>query len=190
MAQRQLRRGRATRRPEHPEAYVDLLVEALRPRLLAHVESRGAMGEVLPDPADLAALLGVGLPDAGPVEMDPHFDGLGPFYDSAGARHQLGRVTKQAIDSRRTHHTVLAMRAGDGTWLYPAWQFTGAGDIHAALRPVLKALRGLDRWAAGTWLVSDHPALGGRSPRAALREGSDPDEVAALARADAAALVA
>lgn len=167
----------------HAEEYVDSLVAALRPRLLAHV----ARERDLPAPDELADLLSISLPSAG---LDEHFDGLGPFYDSAGARRQLGGVTKQALESRRHHHTVLALRAGDGTWLYPAWQFTGSGDIHVALRPVLRALRDLDRWAAGVWLVAEHPALGGRSPREALRAGVDPDEVAALARSDAAALVA
>lgn len=65
------------------------------------------------------------------------------------------------------------MRTADGQWLYPAWQFTGGGGIHPVLVPVLKALRGLDRWAAGVWLVAAHPDLSGSSPRQALRDGAD-----------------
>lgn len=94
------------------------------------------------------------------------------------------------LDSRRTNQTVLAMQTGDGHWLYPAWQFTGQGSIHAALAPVLKALRGLDRWMAGVWLVAEHPDLGGRSPRRALRNGVDSGDVARLALHDKQALAA
>ena len=147
-------------------------------------------GSALPEPHDLALLLGAGLPGAGPADLDPHFDGLGPFYDSSGALHQLGGVTKQALASRRTNESVLAMRTGDGQWLYPAWQFSGDGGVHPVLVPALKALRGLDRWAAGVWLVTAHPDLSGSSPRQALRDGTDPETVARLARRDTAALVA
>ena len=80
--------------------------------------------------------------------------------------------------------------AGDGQWLYPAWQFTGDGRVHGVLAPVLKALRGLDRWAAGVWLVSAHPDLDGSSPREALRAGTDADSVARLAQHDKTTLVA
>lgn len=173
-----------------PQDYVDSVLLEVRPQLLDRVRELSHHGSPLPEPRDLARLLGAGLPNAGPVDLDPHFADLGPFYDSAGALHQLGGVTKQALGSRRANQSVLAMRAGDGQWLYPAWQFTGDGGIHPALVPVLKALRGLDRWAAGVWLVADHPDLLGSSPRQALRHGTDPATVTRLARRDTAALVA
>ena len=172
------------------QRYVDSVLLEVRPHLLDRVRELADRGAELPEPRDLAVLLGAGLPQAGPAALDPHFAGLGPFYDSAGARHQLGDITKQALDSRRTHESVLAMRAGDGQWLYPAWQFTGDGRVHGVLAPVLKALRGLDRWAAGVWLVSAHPDLDGSSPREALRAGADADSVARLAQHDKTALVA
>ena len=173
-----------------PQDYVDSVLLEVRPRLLDRVQELSHRGSALPEPTDLARLLGAGLPGAGPAELDAHFVGLGPFYDSAGAIHQLGAVTKQALASRRTNESVLAMRTGDGQWLYPAWQFTGDGGIHPALVPVLKALRGLDRWAAGVWLVAAHPDLSGSSPRQALRDGTDPAAVARLALRDTSALVA
>lgn len=173
-----------------PQDYVDTVLHAVRPQLLDRVRELAGHGTALPEPRDLALLLGAGLPGAGPAALDPHYADLGPFYDSAGAIHQLGGVTKQALGSRRTHQSVLAMRAGDGQWLYPAWQFTGDGRVHAVLTPVLKSLRGLDRWAAGVWLVSGHPDLDGSSPRQALRDGTDPETVARLALRDTSALVA
>ena len=159
------------------QRYVDSVLLEVRPHLLDRVRELADRGAQLPEPRDLAVLLGAGLPHAGPPELDPHFSGLGPFYDSAGARHQLGGITKQALDSRRAHESVLAMRAGDGR-------------VHGVLAPVLKALRGLDRWAAGVWLVSAHPDLDGSSPREALRAGADADSVARLAQHDKTALVA
>lgn len=173
-----------------PEAYVDSVLDQVRPRLVDQVQRLTAGGGSLPAPADLANLLRAGFPVGAPAELDPHYADIGPFYDSAGAIHQLGGLTKQALDSRRTNQTVLAMQTGDGHWLYPAWQFTGLGSIHTALTPVLKGLRGLDRWMAGVWLVAEHPDLGGRSPRQALRDGVDSGDVARLALHDKQALAA
>ena len=173
-----------------PQQYVDSVLLEVRPRLLERVRELADRGTALPEPHDFAVLLGAGIPSATPAQLDPHFAGLGPFYDSSGARHQLGGITKQALDSRRTHQSVLAMRTGDGHWLYPAWQFTGDGHVHPVLAPVLKALRGLDRWAAGVWLVSAHPDLDGSSPREALAAGRDADAVARLAQHDKTTLVA
>lgn len=173
------------------ETYVDSVLNELRVALLPRVARLAEAGWAVPAPSDLADLLGAGLPAAGvDIVLDEHFADLGPFYDSAGARLQLGLRTKQALDSRRKTQTVLAMQTGDGTWLYPAWQFTGDGHVHQVLLPALKALRGIDRWQAGVWLVSEHPDLGGISPRQALREGVDPAAVARAAAHDKAALVA
>jgi hypothetical protein len=171
------------------EAYVAEVLDNVRPGLVESVSALSRNGSPLPDPADLAVLIRAGLPTA-PATLDPHFADAGPFYDSKGAQLQLGGVTKQALDSRRHTGSVLAMRTGDGHWLYPAWQFTGQGGVHPALAPVFKALRLLDGWSAAVWLISDHPDFGGKSPRRALRGQVDPDLVAEVARQDALALTA
>jgi len=171
------------------EAYVAEVLDNVRPGLVEAVGALTRAGSPLPEPADIADLLRVGLPTA-PAALDPHFADVGPFYDSRGAQVQLGGITKQALDSRRHSGSVLAMRTGDGHWLYPAWQFTGKGGIHLGLVPALKALRSLDGWAAAVWLVSAHPDFGGQSPRQALRRKVDPELVAAVARHDALALTA
>lgn len=166
-----------------PRTYTNQVLDEVEPRILGLVIKLTESGVDLPDPKDLARLLQANLPEVS-AELDPHYADIGPFYASGGAIRQLGGGTKQALDSRRRSQTVLAMQTGDGTWLYPAWQFTGQGGIHAVLAPVFKALRGIDRWLAGVWLVSDHPDLSGRSPRRALRDGVDPDVVARLAVRD------
>ena len=172
-----------------PDVYTDWVLSDLRSALVDRFSELSVAGVTLPDPHDMADLLGAALPATTP-DLDPHFADLGPFYNSDGARQQLGNITKQAVDSRRRTGTILAMQTQDSTWLYPAWQFTGGGAIHDVLVPVLRALRGMDRWQSGVWLVSDHPDLDGTSPRQALREGVDPAQVAALAAADRAAVVA
>lgn len=136
-----------------------------------------------PEPRDLAKSLTASLP-AAPDELDPHFKGIGPFYDTEGAIVQLGGISKQALAGRRERHTVLAMKTKDGFWLYPAWQFTGDGHVHDVLLPVVKELAPLNGWSAGVWLVKEHPDLNGRSPRKALAEGTPPADVAKIARQD------
>lgn len=115
---------------------------------------------------------------------------LGPFYDSDGAMYQLGSLTPGALAVRRREQTVLAMQTGAGEWLYPAWQFTGEGAVHAQLVPVLDAFRGLDGWVAGTWLTNTRDDLGGLSPRQALSGGANPETIAVLAWEDATVLKA
>lgn len=115
------------------------------------------------------------------------YERIGPFYDSSGAAHRLG-VDEEALAARREERTLLAMRTGSGEWLYPAWQFTVEGPVHVQLVPVLAALRGLDQWAAGIWIVNEHPDLGGMSPRKALASGMDVATVARLAQHDAGIL--
>ena len=172
-----------------PHEYTAAVLTALQDDVLERVTRLQQAGTPLPDPGRMAELLRANLPDA-PGGLDPHYADLGPFYDSRGAARQLGGISKQALSDRRKTGSVLAMRATCGPWLYPAWQFTGAGTLQPELAPVLRALRPLDRWAAGVWLVGAHPDLGGRSPRAALRDGEQPRRVAALAAVDAATLVA
>lgn len=176
--------------PITTERYVDGILAALRTRLIERLARLADTDVEVPSPELLADLISAGVPAAGPVELDEHFADIGPFYDSSGAMLQLGSITKQALDSRRSNQTILAMQTGDGQWLYPAWQFTGRGSIHGALVPVLKALRDLDRWTAGVWLVAEHPDLDDHSPRQALREQVPPDVVAQLAEHDKATLVA
>lgn len=172
-----------------PERYTAEVLASVEERVRERVTRLAVSGTVLPSPEELADLLGANLPDT-PTDLDPHFADLSPFYATDGAMHQLGGITKQALDSRRRTQSVLAMQTGDGTWLYPAWQFDGHGSIHGVLTPVLKALRGMDRWQAGVWLVADNPDLGGVSPRQALREGVAPADVARVAEHDRQQLVA
>lgn len=171
-----------------PEEYVDDVIDAVRSLLIIRFSQLAEAGTEVPDPDALADLLGATIPDPGPAELDPYFAGVGPFYGSSGARVQLRGITKQALDSRRRNQTILAMQTGGGHWLYPAWQFTGQGTIHDALVPVLRALRGMDRWAAAVWLVSEHPDLKGLTPRQALRELINPEAVARVAQHDKAML--
>lgn len=180
---------RSDKRELSPRDYTDLVLREVDRDILERVTRLAESGTELPAPAVMADLLQANLPDV-PAELDPYYADIGPFYASLGAMRQLGGVTKQALDSRRRNETVLAMQTGDGTWLYPAWQFTGQGNIHRIVAPVLTALRGMDRWMAGIWFISEHSDLAGKSPRHALREGVAPETVARLALHDKTELTA
>lgn len=71
--------------------------------------------------------------------MHPMYATIGPFYDADGARAQLDGVDQLGLEARRESGAVLAMQTGDGSWLYPAWQFTGSGTVHPALVPVWRS---------------------------------------------------
>lgn len=191
-AQSALDRASARARPDTrpaPQEHTAAVRPAVREDLPDRMIRLQSEGTLLPDPGRFAEPLPAILPEMS-MGLDPHYADLGPYYDSRGAAHQLRGITEQGLSDRRRTRSVLAMQAGDRTWLYPAWQFTGAGTVYPALTPVLRALRPLDRWTAGVWLVSEHPDLGGRSPRAVLREGDASGRVAALAAADVATQVA
>ncbi|WP_193661733.1 hypothetical protein [Nocardioides kribbensis] len=122
--------------------------------------------------------------DVSTAGMHPMYAAIGPFYDSDGARAQLDGLDELGLEAQRKSGAVLAMQAGDDSWLYPAWQFTGSGTVHPALVPVLEVLRVLDPWAAGVWLINPHPDLDGKSPREALRKSVAPSVIVRLARHD------
>lgn len=115
------------------------------------------------------------------VSPHPYFDDVVPFYDNEGARRWLGNVSPEDLSHRRAERSILAVQTGDGTWLYPSWQFDENGGVRQVLQPVLAELSRLDGWVAGVWLVNPHPGLGARSPRRALADGEDPRLIASLA---------
>ena len=118
----------------------------------------------------------------GPAQ-EPRYDRLlGPFHSAAGAMRILELAGEDELDQLRAQGGILALRAGDGPWAYPAFQFdTESGCVLPGLLPVLAALRPAPRWGAALWLVTEHPDLGGLSPLDALAVGAAGDDVAGLA---------
>lgn len=61
---------------------------------------------------------------------------LGPFYESDDAARHLN-VSVAEIKRLATCAEVLAVTTGDGTQVYPTWQFTDGGTTLPGLVPVL-----------------------------------------------------
>jgi hypothetical protein len=88
---------------------------------------------------------------------------------SSQAAAALG-ISRQAVDKRRSRHTLLAVPAGSGEYLYPACQFTPDGVI-PGLEEVLRAFQIESAWTQLAVLLAPAPALQGKSVLDALRAG-------------------
>ena len=103
-------------------------------------------------------------------------DAVGPFYDTEAVMSLLGGVSKQAVNDRVRRHRLLALRTGSGRLVYPAAQFhderviDGLGDVLDVLVP-----DNTEAWMVASWLSTPDPALGDRTPIAALRAGAVDD---------------
>lgn len=108
---------------------------------------------------------------------------LGPFHTWKGAVARLdGVTTRPGLDRRRDRHRVLGCRAGNGSWVYPTFQFLG-GTVLAELHRVLAVLvPPTDGWTAGLWLRTPNAALLGLQPAAWLAAGRDARRVVVAAQ--------
>ena len=144
---------------------------------------RAAIAEVDPatlgDPDEIATAMVAALP------LGHAFDVIsGPFYDTAGLVAWLG-ITRQALHQRVRSRSVLACPLADGGRVYPTWQFLDNGATIPALADVLGALADwdADEWMVALWMRAPNDDLGGLQPSEWLRQGSDPEQVIALAQA-------
>ena len=114
---------------------------------------------------------------------------VGPFFDAAVLAEVLG-VSASAVRSRRARGSLLALRTGSGSWVYPAWQFGSDGRVLAGLVQVLQALHGsnVSTWTAAFWLRLPEVELGGRTPLQVLQTGGEDDLVLLVASHAAARL--
>lgn len=110
-----------------------------------------------------------------------------PVLDRARARQTLGLKSRQALASRVSNGSVLALKSADGAVLYPVSQFhrrsDGTAEVKPALVAFLRTLRAFDPWAVGVLLHTPAPELGGLTPMGWARQDRDPDTLADLAHA-------
>lgn len=138
------------------------------------------------DAGDLASSLLAAMPRSSGAE---HWDDLvGPFVSSQGAVARLDGVsTRQGVDQRRRSRRVLGCQTGDGTWVYPEWQFT-SGGVLPGLESVLAALlAAVDGWTAALWLRTPNIRLAGSVPASMLGDGRGLEAVERAARSQAEA---
>lgn len=119
-----------------------------------------------------------------PDDDDPTNE-LGPFFDTAGLRRQLG-VTRQALSGRVHRNTLLGVKADDGSILYPTWQFTPDMAVLDGLPDLLRILDAVspDGFSKAVWLCAPQARLGGRSAAELLVAGADLNALLEAARAD------
>src|SRR5665811_987497 len=163
-------------KPMSVEDYERSVLEELASGLHIRVKAIEAAGVAALAPEDLAKRMLSLVPT--PIR-NPMADLVGPFYDTTGVQTLLD-VSKQAVSDRRKHGSVLAMRTGDGLWVYPVFQFE-ARRVKPELAGVLRVFRGHDGWTAGVWLTTRNDELEGRSPLEWLVHGLDQDLVLRLA---------
>jgi hypothetical protein len=113
------------------------------------------------------------------------FEGLGPFYDTAGLVEWLG-VTRQALSQRVKARQLLAAPLSDGHLVYPVWQFTPEGRTLNGLGDVLRILlEATDPWTATIWLTTPSERLDYLRAVDVLRKSPDHRRVLEAAAEDA-----
>lgn len=109
---------------------------------------------------------------------------VGPFYDTAGLT-RWWKVSRQAVSKKVAINAVIACQLDDGQWVYPVWQFTRSGSVHADLVQVWRVLRsGADSWSSALWLRAPQDVLAGNTAVQWLADYGSIDTVLTAARAD------
>lgn len=114
---------------------------------------------------------------------------LGPLLTSAQVRELLGNVTRQRVDELLRGHRLIGLRDQSGRRRFPAFQFHEGRPQQPLIDAYWTIARGpVNDWTAASWCVSVDAALDGRSPVQWGRDGRDPEQLARVARQDAARL--
>lgn len=112
----------------------------------------------------------------------------GRGYYARAAVATLLRLSASELDAAVTARTVLCLRDGEGTQVFPSWQFTASGEVLPFLSSILVALaRGIaDPWSWALWLTSPF-GDDAEGPTAVdlLSSGSDPRPILDEANRDA-----
>lgn len=159
-------------------ARVSARVSAELARRVDALRAQGHDAEALGDADSLAERMLAAVPEPSPWAE------LGPFYSTAGIARVLGGVSRQAVEERRRRRTILALRAADGVWVYPAFQLDGRNRVVAGLADVLARFRPDgpdDEWMVAAFVAAPQPGLGGRSIVEHLRAGGATADALALA---------
>lgn len=97
---------------------------------------------------------------------------IGPFYDTASLANWRG-VTRQAIHKATQKRDLIGLKIGDGTRVFPAFQFGRTGTPLPHLRDVLDLIDrdAIDPWGSALWLNTVADDFGGTTAAQALRDG-------------------
>lgn len=171
-----------------PDEYAREVADRIVADILTAVRAKvGHLDVQLPDPEMLVTSMCDAVFD---IAHDSHNELaalLGPFWTGARTREALGLNSRQALASRASNGSVLALKSADGDVFYPISQFQrrsdGTVEVKPALVPFLRHLRHFDPWAVGVLLHTPAPELGNLTPLDWARQDRDPATLIHLARA-------
>lgn len=139
-----------------PSDYAALLELLLQPEALRDLQALGADSLL---PARLAGLQArQALLEAG-----------GGAYTAAQMADLLG-ISRQAVDNRRRHGTLLALTLGKRGNIYPAWQID-EGQVLQGLDVVLAELSDYNPWTRLAFMLNPNTWLDDETPLTELRRG-------------------
>lgn len=109
---------------------------------------------------------------------------IGPFYDTPTLAAWRG-VTRQALSKATAKRDLIGLKIGDGSLVFPSFQFGVAGSPLPNLRQVLALVDPdrIDPWGAALWLNTRADEFGGTTAAQALRDGREEQVLAAARRA-------
>lgn len=109
---------------------------------------------------------------------------IGPFYDTASLTRWRG-VTRQAIHKAVQKRDLIGLKIGDGSLVFPSFQFSRTGAPLPGLRQVLDLVdpERIDPWGSALWLNTESDEFGGTTAAVALRDGRGERVLAAARRA-------
>uniref|UniRef100_A0A942SZT4 Uncharacterized protein n=1 Tax=Neobacillus citreus TaxID=2833578 RepID=A0A942SZT4_9BACI len=156
----------------------DALVDALRVRIRAGRAAVALDGDV--DVDALADRMLAALPSV-KHEADAL---IGPFYDTPTLAAWRG-VTRQALSKATAKRDLIGLKIGDGSLVFPSFQFGASGAPLPNLRQVLALVDPdrIDPWGSALWLNTVADEFGGTTAAQALRDGRTEQVLAAARRA-------
>lgn len=115
---------------------------------------------------------------------------LGPLLDAEEVQRLLGLESHQAVGKLVEQRQLLALPTQQGHLLFPAFQFTSAGQPYPVLSAVLDLFAGaaVSPYTIASWFVTPKALLRKKSPARWLQFGRDPERVEEAARRGAARL--
>lgn len=162
---------------EVEQKLIDLLTQRVHGAFAA--ARRAGVESILDDAEGIAEAMSAALP-----VLDPMDELIGPFYDTSGLVKWLGK-TRQTLSEQVRNGRLIGMQDAGGKWVYPTWQFDGAGQVHPRLVEVWQLLRTeADPWTAAAWMCAPGADTAGRSAVDWLVSGEDPEPVMFAAKDD------
>lgn len=154
------------------------------PSLLEKVASKGGVSESRTKEQERTNKQSV------PKEQERWRQLLGPYFDGAAVKQQLGLATSEEVTKLVEQKRILALPTTNGV-AYPAFQFTDKGKLNPTISRVVSILDEVvaTPYTTASWLKGSKPnLLGGETPLEWLANNRDPECVIEAAEITASRL--